>query len=98
MPVQDAQWLLVVYHVPARAHHLHAAVEQRMRDLGGQHLQRAAVLLADSPTTREALTELRREVMRHGGMMLILRSRILAGEPLLQADPVKTAADPGTKP
>jgi len=78
---------------PPHSASLHAAVERHIEEPKAVHLQRCAVLVRDSARARAALIDLQRKVRSENGMLVILRSTVLAG-----SHRVKGHADRGAVP
>lgn len=77
----DAQWLLLVYRVPADPTRLRATVWRRLKSLGAVYLQNSAAALPASDVAERALRKLRHEILEMAGSAVLLTCSAVAGGP-----------------
>ncbi|MFG1811637.1 Chromate resistance protein ChrB [Streptomyces sp. NPDC049040] len=81
-PVREdggAQWLVLVYKIPAEPTRLRAGVWRKIKNLGAVYLQNAVAALPYSPASERALRLLRNEITEMGGTAFLMRSDVLSG-------------------
>lgn len=77
--MDDEQWLLLVYRIPAEPTRLRAAVWRRLKSLGAVYLQNSAAALPARHGAERALRRLRREIIEMDGSAVLLSCSAVAG-------------------